>query len=226
MLGFARATPEAKDGWLRVSKVLRVTLPLAKASGPAGVRSGLRAGAHGVDDISKPFPPAATIDDPAPATPVMPTTKPSDAEVSRPPARKSILIADDEINIRESLAAVLREENYTVRLAENGREAVREFLGGPPDLILLDLNMPDTDGWKAFDVIARLAPDMPVIVITARPGQARRAAEVGIDMLLEKPLDIPVLLETVRNLLASPETSRFARVLRAWRTHDLIGTEG
>ena len=92
--------------------------------------------------------------------------------------------------------------------------------------ILLDLNMPDTDGWKAFDVIARLASDVPVIVITARPGQARRAAEAGIDMLLEKPLDIPMLLETIRNLLASPETSSFARVLRAWRTNDLLGSQG
>ena len=134
-------------------------------------------------------------------------------------------IADDEINIRESLAAVLQEENYEVRLAENGRVAVREFLDGAPDLILLDLNMPDTDGWKAFDVIARLAPDVPVIVITARPGQARRAAEAGIDMLLEKPLDIPVLLETIRSLLVSPEKASFARVLRAWRTNDLPGSQ-
>ena len=139
---------------------------------------------------------------------------------------KTILIADDDAAIRESLAAVLRAEDFTVRLAENGRIAVREFLDGPPDLILLDLNMPDTDGWQAFEVMARLVPDVPVVVITARPDQARRAAEIGIDMLLEKPLDIPVLLETIRHLLAAPEQSRFARILRAWHTSDLPGAQG
>ena len=140
--------------------------------------------------------------------------------------RRTILIADDDDSLRESLAAVLRLENYEVRLAENGRIAVRQFLDGPPDLILLDLNMPDTNGWQAFEVMARLAPDVPVIVITARPHQARRAAEAGIDMLLEKPLDIPVLLDTIRSLLDAPDESRFAKILRAWHTSDAPGTQG
>jgi len=139
---------------------------------------------------------------------------------------QTILLADDDATIRESLAAVLQAENYVVRLAENGRMAVREFLDSAPDLILLDLNMPDTNGWQAFEVMARIAPDIPVVIITARPDQSRRAAEAGIDMLLEKPLDIPVLLETVRQLLAAPERSRFARILRAWHTGDLPGTQG
>jgi len=139
--------------------------------------------------------------------------------------RKCILIVDDDAMIRESLAVVLQTENYDVRLADNGRAAIRTFLDGPPDLILLDLNMPDTDGWKAFEVMARLAPYVPVIVITARPFQARRAAEAGIDMLLEKPLEIPVLLETIRNLLAEPEQSRLGKVLRVWHTKNLSGND-
>jgi two-component system response regulator MprA len=146
--------------------------------------------------------------------------RPAETKGSLPLEKKTILIADDEINIRESLAAVL-EENYSVRLAENGRAAVREFIEAKPDLILLDLNMPDTDGWKAFEVIARMAPDTPVIVITARHGQARRAAQAGIDMLLEKPLNIPVLLETIRSLLTSPTTSSLAWILRAWHRNGL-----
>lgn len=225
-LGRTGRKSAAKVGWLRANNAKWVPLPLAKVSGPAGVRLHIRAGAHAVDDISSPplsHPPTV---EPASSPPAIVASKPDKARDFSPPKQKTILIADDEINIRESLAVVLREENYTVRLAENGRVAVREFLDGPPALILLDLNMPDTDGWKAFDVIARLAPDVPVIVITARPGQARRAAEAGIDMLLEKPLDIPVLLETIRTLLASPETSSFARVLRAWRTNDLLGSQG
>lgn len=140
--------------------------------------------------------------------------------------KKNILIADDDGTIRNALAAVLQTENYDVRLAENGRVAVRQFLQQRPDLILLDLNMPETDGWQAFEVMARLAPYVPVIVITARPYQARRAAEAGIDMLLEKPLDILVLLETVRKLLATPEDARLAKVLRAWHTNDSPSTQG
>jgi DNA-binding response OmpR family regulator len=128
----------------------------------------------------------------------------------------TILIVDDDPTIRDSLARVLQSEDFEVRLAENGRVGARQVLDCLPDLILLDLNMPDTNGWQAFEVIARLVPQVPVIVITARPDQARRAAEVGIDMLLEKPLDIPVLLETIRELLAAPGRSRFARTLRAW----------
>ena len=140
--------------------------------------------------------------------------------------KSSILIADDDPAIRHALGAVLQSENYDVRLAEDGRMAVRQFFEGPPDLILLDLNMPDTDGWQAFEVMARLAPYVPVIVITARPCQARRAAEVGIDMLLEKPLEIPMLLETIRKLLTKPEDSRLAKVLRAWHTNELQSSKG
>jgi DNA-binding response OmpR family regulator len=130
----------------------------------------------------------------------------------------TILVVDDDGSVRESLGAVLREEGYGVRLAESGRAGIRQLLEGPVDLVLLDLNMPDTNGWEAFEVMSRLAPQVPVIVITARPCQTRRAAESGVDMLLEKPLQIPVLLETIRYLLAAPEAFGFARILRAWRS--------
>lgn len=218
--------PGAKVGWLRANNVTSEPLSLAEVSGLAGVRPCIQAGAHTVDDDSGPHPPHPPMvaPDSPPSTGL--AVKSSGTKDCSSSGRKTILIVDDEINIRESLAAVLQEENYAVRLAENGRAAVREFLNGSPDLILLDLNMPDTDGWTAFDVIARLAPDMPVIVITARPGQTRRAAEAGIDMLLEKPLDIPMLLQTIRALLASPEKSKFARILRAWRTNDVLGLQG
>jgi two-component system response regulator TrcR len=136
-----------------------------------------------------------------------------------------VLIVDDDATIRESLAEVLRLERFIVRLACDGREAVRQFLEGPPDLILLDLNMPDINGWQAFQIMVELYPFVPVIVITARPGQTQRAAELGIDSLLEKPLHIPTLLDTMRRLLARPGTARFARVMHTRRTHDLPGAQ-
>ena len=83
---------------------------------------------------------------------------------------KTILLADDDDSVRHTLGRVLQSEEYNVLLARTGREAVAEFLhNGPPDLVLLDLNMPDKDGWEAFHLMNRLEPIVPVIVITARP---------------------------------------------------------
>lgn len=169
----------------------------------------------------------------------MTTPKPLESEPDTRPDKQShaghaslrhspahILVVDDDASIRESLAEVLRLENFAVRLACDGREAVRQFLDGPPDLILLDINMPDINGWQAFQIMAEMYPFVPVIIITARPGQARRAADLGIDMLLEKPLHIPTLLDQMRRLLARPDTAHFAKVLHAWQTQDLLGTQG
>lgn len=137
-----------------------------------------------------------------------------------------ILVVDDDANIRESIGEILQEENFAVRLACDGHDALRQFLNGPPDLILLDINMPDISGWQAYQVMAELYPFVPVIVITARPGQAQRAAELGINVLLEKPLEIPVLLRTIRDVLAQPDSTRTAGTDHCWPTKDHSGTQG
>ena len=142
-------------------------------------------------------------------------TTPGHASLHHSP--KLILVVDDDATVRHSLALVLQLEHFAVRLANDGREAVRQFLEGPPDLILLDLNMPDIDGWQAFQIMTKLYPFVPVIIITARSGQAQRAAQAGIDVVLEKPLHIPALLENIRRLLARPEPAHLAKVLDAWR---------
>jgi DNA-binding response OmpR family regulator len=127
-------------------------------------------------------------------------------------ARKRLLIADDDGSIRESLARVLEGENYEVLLAKSGQEAVSQFLYAEPDLVLLDLNMPGKDGWQAFELMEKVRPFVPVIVITARPNQFEHAAKLGIDALMEKPLDLPLLLRTIKGLLAEPERARIARL--------------
>lgn len=126
--------------------------------------------------------------------------------------KNKILLTDDDKSVRKSLARVLESEGFDVLTADDGRAAVREFIAKLPDLVLLDLNLPDKDGWEAFDLIETLHPFVPVIVITARPHQFGRAKMAGADALMEKPLDFPLLVQTVNRLLKEPEDERLVRV--------------
>jgi len=110
------------------------------------------------------------------------------------------------------VARVLESEGYEVLTAETGREAISKALAGVPDLVLLDITMPDKDGWKAFETIGETRPFLPVIVITARPNEHDHATQAGIDALMEKPLDLPLLLKTIRRLLNEPEQARIKRL--------------
>lgn len=126
--------------------------------------------------------------------------------------KKTILLADDDAAIRTMVGRLLESENYEVMLAANGREATSQFLDSLPDLVLLDLNMPDTDGWEAFRLMRSLDALTPVIVITARPHQYDEAVRRRIDALMEKPLDLSLLLQTIQSLLAESDEARLARV--------------
>lgn len=129
-----------------------------------------------------------------------------------PAARKTILLVDDEYSVREMLGRVLVSENYSVLPAENGEEALRLAAGAHVDLVLLDLNMPVRGGWDTFERLTTNNPLLPVIIVTARPNQLFTAAAAGAGALLEKPLDFPHLLQTIRDLLAEPAEARLARM--------------
>ncbi len=124
---------------------------------------------------------------------------------------KRILLVDDERSIRESLDKILRAENYDVVLAENGRESIEKHGRERIDLLLLDLNMPVTNGWVTLGWLAAVNPLLPVIIITGRPNQRALAETAGADALIEKPLDVPLLLQTIRELLDEPIESRAQR---------------
>ena len=128
---------------------------------------------------------------------------------------KKILLADDDASIRRTLGQVLASEQYEVIFAATGRAAAAQFIADLPDLVLLDLNLPDRDGWDAFNLMYRTHPSVPVIIITALSGQYRRAAELGVDALMEKPLDMPLLLAAIRNYLAESEEERVRRLTRS-----------
>lgn len=126
---------------------------------------------------------------------------------------KQILLADDDPGIREMLGRVLQSEGYLVTTAATGLQAFNRFSKAPPDLVLLDLNMPEQDGWEAFGRMCTKHPLIPVIIITARPHQQAQAIEFGVDALMEKPLDLPVLLKAIHDLLAETETERTKRLV-------------
>jgi two-component system KDP operon response regulator KdpE len=119
---------------------------------------------------------------------------------------KKILLADDDPGVRETLGRVLESENYLVTLAGTAADANAQFLADLPDLVLLDLNLPDRDGWDVFGLMRRTHPWVPVIVITAMSHQYKRAAEHGVAALMEKPLNLPLLLVTMTELLAGRGT--------------------
>lgn len=127
--------------------------------------------------------------------------------------KTKVLLVDDDISVVAALTGVLRSEGYDVIQAFDGHAAIQHFhtVGGAA-IVLLDLNMPVKGGWDTFEQLTSINPLLPIIVITARPGQYPLAAAAGVAALMEKPLDIPLLLETMRNLLAEPPDARLARI--------------
>jgi len=126
---------------------------------------------------------------------------------------KRILLVDDDPTVRDSLHQVLVAERYFVIPAENGRQALDLANELPVDLVLLDPNMPVMNGWDTFDRLTAEHPTTPIIIVTARPNQLFMALNAGAGALLEKPMDIPTLSQTMGKLLAETDEQRLARLV-------------
>lgn len=121
-----------------------------------------------------------------------------------------ILVVDDEVGIRELLSEILYDEGHTVELAENAGQARASRLRTRPDLVLLDIWMPDTDGvsllkeWSSQGLL-----DMPVVMMSghATVDTAVEATRIGAVDFLEKPITMQKLLKTVAAGLARPVVS-------------------
>jgi DNA-binding NtrC family response regulator len=117
---------------------------------------------------------------------------------------KEILVVDDEIGIRELLSEILFDEGYHVHLAENAAQARAFRLGHSPDLVLLDIWMPDMDGltllkeWSSQQLLT-----MPVVMMSGHGTieTALEAIRVGATDFLEKPIALQKLLKTVMSTL-------------------------
>jgi len=116
---------------------------------------------------------------------------------------KSIIIIDDEYNLRRSLALLLQEAGYSVTTASNGEEALRCLQGGFFDLAFLDIGLPDKSGIELLPLIRDDFPDMPILLITghATMDTAVEAIRHGARDYLLKPIQPAQLLKRVRELL-------------------------
>ncbi|GAA1295452.1 response regulator transcription factor [Saccharothrix xinjiangensis] len=120
----------------------------------------------------------------------------------------TLLVVDDEATVRELLSATLRFAGFRVTSAATGAEAVAAATAEPPDLVLLDVMLPDVDG---FEVVRRLREQraegrhgpVPVLFLTARDRQADKVTglSLGADDYVTKPFDLEELIARIRAIL-------------------------
>jgi two-component system cell cycle response regulator CpdR len=108
---------------------------------------------------------------------------------------KRILVADDEQAVREAISMLLSVDDHTVTEAENGAEAFAIFTQGKFDLVITDFAMPVMKGNELAVKIKNLAPNQPVVMLTAYAEQ--RNAENPVDLVINKPFHLHELREAI-----------------------------
>ena len=124
------------------------------------------------------------------------------------PARKTILVVDDEFGILEVLEAILSDAGFKVISAMNGQEAMALLQEEVPDLVIVDFMMPFLDGAgviKAMRADGRLGR-VPVLLASALPEQTISERCTGYDAFLRKPYKTEKLMEEISRLLKLPPT--------------------
>ena len=115
-----------------------------------------------------------------------------------------ILVVDDDPDLREFLRLMLTSMGFEVTSAANGQEALDDMECHDPDLILLDMKMPVMNGWEFCRALEGRDSRPPIVVLTAAPDPAGRAAEVQAEGWLGKPFEYADLEAIVRRFAASP----------------------
>ncbi|MBE2200976.1 MAG: response regulator transcription factor [Anaerolinea sp.] len=117
-------------------------------------------------------------------------------------AEKKILIADDEANIRELARLYLEQDGFQVTAVANGVQALAQIKQSPPDLLVLDLMMPEMDGWEVCRRL-RMNSNLPILMLTARDDDIDKIVglEMGADDYLTKPFNPRELVARVRAIL-------------------------
>jgi DNA-binding response OmpR family regulator len=113
-----------------------------------------------------------------------------------------VLVVDDDEDIRSLLRTLLERIGVTVLEAPDGREGLREFHAQRPDLVILDVSMPQLDGWQMLDRIRDMS-DVPILMLTARADELERVRglHAGADDYVVKPFGKQELIARVQALL-------------------------
>ena len=114
-----------------------------------------------------------------------------------------ILVADDDKHTRMLLRAVLESENYTVSTAENGEQALELLDREHIDLVILDVMMPEMDGYEFTRIVRQTDSTLPILMVTAKhlPEDEKKGFLVGTDDYITKPIDEEKLLLRIKALL-------------------------
>ncbi|MEX0893661.1 MAG: response regulator [Gemmatimonadota bacterium] len=120
-----------------------------------------------------------------------------------PAGSATILVAEDHLDSRDALRALLEAFGYTVLLAANGRQAVDVAVRARPDLILMDIMMPELDGFEATRELRGREDTrtIPILAVTAMEGAHQLALQAGANDCMRKPVDLRGLIERVGTLL-------------------------
>ncbi|MDD6799928.1 MAG: response regulator transcription factor [Firmicutes bacterium] len=115
----------------------------------------------------------------------------------------NILVVDDDKNTRKLIEAVLINENYTVTLADDGMSALKKLDEEHADLIVMDIMMPDMDGYELTKTIRETNSDIPILMVSAKqlPADRHKGFLVGTDDYITKPIDEQEMLLRIKALL-------------------------
>src|SRR6202166_2778498 len=126
----------------------------------------------------------------------------------------TILVVDDEPQLRRVMLATLTDLGYVVMTATSGEEALEKFSHEPPDLVLLDLNMPGIGGLETCRAL-RAGSDVPIVILSVRNAERDKeeALDAGADDYVTKPFGIQELLARIRaHLRRAPERTADAPI--------------
>ena len=127
-------------------------------------------------------------------------------------AKRTILVVDDEPHIVMGLRDALEFEGFRVIAAGNGKEGIALARTGGPDAIILDLMLPDVNGYAVCEELRRIDPHVPILMLTARSQETDkvRGLDSGADDYVTKPFGVNELIARIRALFRRAQTARMA----------------
>jgi two-component system KDP operon response regulator KdpE len=113
-----------------------------------------------------------------------------------------VLLVDDDVDLAMMLRTLLRGQDFQIRSECRGEDGIRSCQENPPDVVILDLLMPEMDGWQVCERI-RTFSDVPILILSAlgAPGSVARALDAGADDYLIKPVHASLLASRLRTLV-------------------------